>query len=68
MGEIATALSIKALDSDKYFKIHDIKLKNPSENTKTTQIDHIVISCYRIFCIVTKGYKGKIFGKDYSKQ
>ena len=66
IGELATALLIKDLDRDKYIKLHDIKLKNPSDNTKTTQIDHIVISCYGIFCIETKGYKGKIYGKEFS--
>lgn len=68
IGELATALLIKDLDRDKYIKLHDIKLKNPSDNTKTTQIDHIVISCYGIFCIETKGYKGKIYGKEFSNQ
>ena len=65
IGELATAVTIKNLDRDKYIKLHDIKLKNPSDNTKTTQIDHIVISCYGIFCIETKGYKGKIYGKEF---
>lgn len=68
IGEFATARSIKDLDRNKYIKLHDIKLKNPSDHTKTTQIDHIVISCYGIFCIETKGYKGKIYGKEFSNQ
>lgn len=68
IGELVVARFIKGLDKEKYYKLHDIKLKNPSSNTKTTQIDHIVISTYGIFCIETKAYKGKIYGKEFSNK
>ena len=67
IGELALALNVKDLDKNKYRKIHDIKLKNTSNHTKTSQIDHLIISTYGIFCIETKGYKGKIYGKEFSK-
>lgn len=67
IGEIAVAFKLKDLDKDKYKIIHDIKLENISGNTSTTQIDHIVVSTYGIFVIETKGYKGKIYGKEKSR-
>ena len=68
IGEIAVALDVKDLDRIKYVKLHNIKLINPSMHTKTSQIDHIIVSTYGIFCIETKGYKGKIYGKEFSKE
>ena len=62
------SLKLKDLDTEKYRKLHDIKLKNTSNNTSSTQIDHIVVSTYGIFCIETKGYKGKIYGQENSRQ
>lgn len=41
------------------------------EKGHTTQIDHIVISCYGIFVLETKNYHGKIYGggnAEYWKQ
>ena len=68
MGELVVAYMLKGLDKKKYVKLHDIKLSNPSMNTKTVQIDHLIVSTYGIFCIETKAYKGKIYGSDYSRQ
>ena len=68
IGEIAVASMLKELDRKKYIKLHDIKLINPSQKTKTTQIDHLVVSTYGIFCIETKAYKGKIYGGEFSKE
>lgn len=67
IGELAVAVMLKDLDKENYTIIHDSKLKNTSGNTGTTQIDHIVISTYGIFVIETKGYKGKIYGKEKSR-
>lgn len=36
IGELALALNVKDLDKNKYRKIHDIKLKNTSNHTKTS--------------------------------
>lgn len=67
IGELAVAVMLKDLDKEKYTIIHDIKLKNISGNTGSTQIDHIVISTFGIFVIETKAYKGKIYGKEKSR-
>lgn len=68
IGEIAVAYKLKELDKSKYVRLHDIKLKNASQNTGVSQIDHLVISVYGIFCIETKAYKGKIYGKEFQRQ
>ena len=68
IGELAVAVVLKDLDKEKYKILHDIKIENPEALTKTSQIDHIIVSTYGIFCIETKGYKGKIYGKETSRQ
>lgn len=67
MGELVAAKFLNSLDKSEYKIIHDIKIKNPTRNTKTSQIDHLVVSKYGIFAIETKAYKGKIYGKEYSR-
>ena len=68
MGEISVAIKLKDLDKKKYVKLHDIKITNPSQKTKISQIDHLIISTYGIFCIETKAYKGKIYGNEYQRE
>lgn len=68
IGEFVVAKFLKDLDKNDYRVLNDIKLNNPSEHTKTSQIDHLVVSKYGIFVIETKAYKGKIYGKEYSRQ
>lgn len=67
IGELVVAKFLNKLHESKYKVIHDIKIKNPTSNTKTSQIDHLVISKYGIFAVETKAYKGKIYGKEYSR-
>lgn len=52
-------LLAKNLSPDKYFIFNNITL--PSSFTKSTQVDHIVVSEYGIFVIESKDYKGWIF-------
>jgi hypothetical protein len=60
-GERLVYRNLKKLDSKKYKVLSNLLL--PSDgNTPTTQIDHIVVSNFGIFCIETKAYKGWIFG------
>ena len=66
-GEVTINHFLKKLDSNEYIIINDFILPNDG-NTKTTQIDHAVISLYGIFSIETKNYKGQIYGNTYSKQ
>lgn len=68
IGELAVAVVLKDLDKEKYKILHDIKIENPEALTKTSQIDHIIVSTFGIFCIETKGYKGKVYGKESSRQ
>ena len=49
----------KYLASSKYKQFHDVTLRMPYG---TTQIDHVVVSCYGVFCIETKNMTGWIFG------
>lgn len=67
IGELVAAKFLNKLDESKYKVIHDIKIKNPTSNTETSQIDHLVVSKYGIFAVETKAYKGKIYGKEYSR-
>lgn len=67
IGELVVAKFLKNLDKSKYKVIHDIKLINPTSHTKASQIDHLVVSKYGIFAVETKAYKGKIYGKEYSR-
>lgn len=66
IGEFVTAKFLRELDESKYKIMNDIKVENPSNHTKTSQIDHLVVSKYGIFVVETKAYKGKIYGKEYS--
>lgn len=51
--------------SDEYVVFSDLLFEN---NGYSTQIDHLVVSPYGIFVIETKGYKGWIFGGEYSEK
>lgn len=58
-GELVVSYFLDKLDRSKYFVLNDITFKL---NDRTTQIDHIVVSCYGIFVIETKNWKGSIYG------
>lgn len=60
-GERFVNRKLRELDPTKYKVLDDLLLPS-SGNTKTTQIDHVVVSNYGIFCIETKAHKGWIFG------
>lgn len=53
------------LDSSVYRRFHDLIL--PSLNG-TTQVDHVIVSCYGIFVVETKNYQGWIFGSAEQKK
>jgi len=52
------------LDSEIYMRFHNIII--PTSNG-TTQVDHILISCFGIFVVETKNIDGWIFGNEKSK-
>lgn len=57
---------LEKLDRRHYKILNNLLL--PSRNKLcTTQIDHVVISNYGIFCIETKNFKGIISGDSYEK-
>lgn len=58
-GELNVKLRLRMLSSEKYKIINNLFISN---NGKTTQIDHVVVSEYGIFVIETKNYKGWIYG------
>ena len=68
MGETIVKMKLSSLDKEKYAVINNLVLENPSGNTYSTQIDHLVISTYGIFSIETKNYKGLIYGSEYGKR
>jgi hypothetical protein len=60
-GERAVSRKLLKLDPLKYKILDDIMLPSRGNST-STQIDHIIISNYGIFCIETKSLTGWIFG------
>lgn len=54
---------LKTLDSNSYTIINNVTIPSTG-NTTNTQIDHIVVSRYGVFCIETKSHAGCIFGSD----
>ena len=60
-GENFVSRKLLELDSEHYKVLDDLMLPSRG-NTNTTQIDHIVVSDFGIFCIETKSYSGWIFG------
>lgn len=66
VGEHAVARKLRWLSRDEYFIINDLMFTR--NNGNTTQIDHVVVSPYRIFVIETKNIYGYIHGSDNSKQ
>lgn len=67
-GEWLVKVKLGGLDKNKYIVVNDVYLSSASGNTKTTQVDHIVVSTYGIFVIETKNYNGKIIGSDNGAQ
>ncbi|MDU7140643.1 MAG: nuclease-related domain-containing protein [Finegoldia magna] len=68
MGESAVKIKLNSLDKEKYRIINNLVLENEQGNTKTTQIDHLVVSRYGIFSVETKNYKGWIYGSEHGKK
>lgn len=62
LGERFVNKKLTGLDPKQYINLSDVLLPSTG-NTSTTQIDHIIVSRFGIFCIETKDYSGWIFGK-----
>ncbi|MBU8878248.1 NERD domain-containing protein [Bacillus sp. FJAT-29790] len=64
-GEKQVIKTLSALDPATYTILNDLYI--PTENGKTSQIDHLVLSPKGIFVIETKNYTGWIIGKENSQ-
>ncbi|HAM79234.1 NERD domain-containing protein [Ornithinibacillus bavariensis] len=64
-GENRVNKLLSKLDGNDYKIYHDLYI--PTEENKTTQVDHVVVSPFGIFVIETKAYNGWIFGNEKSK-
>lgn len=65
-SERAVSKKLNELNPVYYSVIDNISLPSTG-NTTITQIDHIVVSIYGVFCLETKSHKGWIFGSTNSK-
>ena len=55
----------KTKEGEKYV-INDLRLK--VDDSKTSQIDHVLINTKGVFVIETKNYSGRIYGKEYQHE
>lgn len=65
-GETLVSNILHCLDPARYKILNDLLLPSRG-NSATTQIDHVVVSNFGIFCIETKAYAGWIFGSTNQK-
>lgn len=63
IGEKSVSRKLRDLSPEHYIVLNDLMLTSGG-STNATQIDHIVVSNYGIFCIETKAHKGWIFGSE----
>jgi len=66
IGEKFVSKKLFKLNPVHYKILNDLLLPS-SGNLNATQLDHVIISNYGIFCIETKSYKGWIFGNANDK-
>ena len=52
----------RSVSQSRYYVVLDDLMLPSDGNSTATQIDHLVVSNFGIFCIETKSYKGWIFG------
>lgn len=59
--EFLVSRYLNTLNKDYYTIIDNVTLPSMGGNTTNTQIDHVVVSRYGIFCIETKSHRGWIY-------
>lgn len=65
--EHRVADALESMDAKSYVLFNNLILES-DRNTSHTEIDHVVVSPYGIFCIETKSHRGSIYGyKDVRK-
>lgn len=52
----------RLLSQEGYIVFGDLIIPSVSKNISSTQIDHVIISPYGIFCLETKSHQGNIYG------
>lgn len=52
----------RLLSKDGYIIFGDLIIPSVSKTIPSTQIDHVIISSYGIFCLETKSHQGNIYG------
>lgn len=57
----------KRLSTGQYIIFSDLIIPSTSEMIRSTQIDHVIVSIYGIFCLETKSHQGSIYGGYKSK-
>ena len=67
LGERKVSWGLRRLNSKTYRIFDDLYLPR-SDGRGTTQVDHVVVSCFGVFVIETKNYKGWIFGNAKQKK
>jgi hypothetical protein len=66
-AELQVTNALRTLDLKSYVVFENLIL-NSSGNTAHTEIDHVVVSPYGIFCIETKSHQGSIYGFNKNKE
>ena len=65
IGETSVQAMLAVLPQEEYTLFHDVLFMADS---RSVQVDHIVVSRYGIFVIETKNYSGWIYGTDYGNE
>lgn len=61
-AEIDIDIALRKLDHGNYMVFRDLIIPTGRQHPSLTQIDHVVVSTYGIFCIETKSNSGYIYG------
>ncbi len=62
MAEFNVDHALRQLDNEHYVVFRDLIIPSGVKSLPLTQIDHVVISIYGIFCIETKSNNGSVYG------
>ncbi|MBC7565164.1 NERD domain-containing protein [Candidatus Saccharibacteria bacterium] len=66
-AEIDVDYALRKLNYKHYVVFGDLIIPSGMKNPSLTQIDHVVVSIYGIFCIETKSNHGTIYGNSRSE-
>lgn len=66
LAEMDVDKALRGLSVPRYFVFRDLIVPSYSRDLSLTQIDHVVVSQYGIFCIETKSHHGAVYGYSRS--